>query len=167
MLRVVINRCYGGFGLSEEATLWLVEHNSELVQTQTFEEYGIEDSAEDIVAVAADPEGFSYRHVRDSLYSMYYGSVVIDVDKKIVYTVNLRDQITDIDNEDDWQAATVRMRAHPDLIKVVELLGDGASGDHAELKIIDIADEDIDVYKVYISEYDGIERVAERHRTWK
>ena len=49
------------------------------------------------------------------------------------------------------------------LIAVVELLGSAADSRYSELKIVDIP-EDVDWY---IEEYDGLEWVAEKHRTWE
>ena len=48
------------------------------------------------------------------------------------------------------------------LVWVVEHLGDKANGWAAELNIVEIP-EDVDWY---VEEYDGVEHVAERHRTW-
>ena len=48
------------------------------------------------------------------------------------------------------------------LVWVVEHLGLKANGDYAELKVVEIP-EGVDWF---ISNYDGIEHVAERHRTW-
>jgi hypothetical protein len=49
------------------------------------------------------------------------------------------------------------------LILVVEELGDAANGLCADLKIVEIPDG----VNWYIEEYDGLEHVAERHRTWR
>ena len=55
-------------------------------------------------------------------------------------------------------------RDSPLLIKCVETLGsEEASGIYSDLKIVRIP---IDV-KFIIQEYDGIEWVAEKHRTWR
>lgn len=54
-------------------------------------------------------------------------------------------------------------RTDPRLIEVVEKLGKLADGDHAKLKIVEIPD-DVDWY---IDDYDGVEWVAETHRTWE
>jgi hypothetical protein len=48
------------------------------------------------------------------------------------------------------------------LVRLVEELGDKANGQCAELKIVEIL-EGVDWY---IQEYDGLEWVAEHHRTW-
>jgi hypothetical protein len=53
-------------------------------------------------------------------------------------------------------------RNDPKLIECIEKLGDNANGSCAELEIIEIPDN-IDWQ---IEEYDGMEWVAENHRTW-
>lgn len=53
-------------------------------------------------------------------------------------------------------------RHDPDLIKVVEELGEKANGRHAKIEIIEIPDG----IEYEIEEYDGVEWVAEEHRTW-
>lgn len=53
-------------------------------------------------------------------------------------------------------------RSDPDLIAVVEKLGDKANGFAAELKIVEIPDG----VEYIVQEYDGIEWIAEKHRVW-
>ena len=94
MQRIVINKCYGGFGLSKEAI--------DLYKTK--------------VGMEEDEPLF--------VYDLY--------------------------------------RADPDLIEVVEELGEKAEGDCAKLKIVEIPDG----VKWTIEEYDGMEWISEVHRTW-
>ena len=54
-------------------------------------------------------------------------------------------------------------RNDPVLVQVVEELGEKSSGRHAELKVVEIPDD----VKWKIEEYDGVEWVAEQHRTWR
>jgi len=49
------------------------------------------------------------------------------------------------------------------LIEVIEALGEKASGEYSKVKIVEIPD-DVDWN---IEEYDGMEWVAEAHRTWE
>jgi len=53
-------------------------------------------------------------------------------------------------------------RDDPVLVRVVEQLGNKANGMYASLKIVEIP-EDVEWI---IVEYDGVEHVAEKHRTW-
>ena len=53
-------------------------------------------------------------------------------------------------------------RDDPQLIQIIEEMGDEANGEAAKLKIIEIPDD----VEWIVQEYDGIEWVAEKHRTW-
>ena len=53
-------------------------------------------------------------------------------------------------------------RTDPKLIECIEELGVEANGFYAKLKIIEIPDD----VNWEIKEYDGVEWVAEKHRTW-
>jgi hypothetical protein len=53
-------------------------------------------------------------------------------------------------------------RADEDLVAVVETLGGAANGNYSNLKVVEIPDG----VEWFINEYDGMEHVAERHRTW-
>lgn len=54
-------------------------------------------------------------------------------------------------------------RDDPVLVQVIKEMGTDASGRHADLKIVEIP---ADVEWI-IEEYDGLEWVAEKHRTWE
>jgi hypothetical protein len=53
-------------------------------------------------------------------------------------------------------------RDDPALVQTVEDLGDKANGWAADLHIVDVPDG----VDWYVEEYDGLEHVAEHHRTW-
>ena len=53
-------------------------------------------------------------------------------------------------------------RTAPELIKCVETLGEKANGKYARLVIVEIPDN----VQWEIEDYDGVETVAEKHRTW-
>lgn len=61
-----------------------------------------------------------------------------------------------------WDSWTRESRTHPLLIKVVEELGEAASGKCATLKIVEVP---VGV-KWEIDDYDGYETVEEVHRSW-
>jgi len=52
-------------------------------------------------------------------------------------------------------------RECPVLVEMVER-GD-ADGEYSDLKVVEIPDD----VNWYIEEYDGLEHIAERHRTWR
>lgn len=64
----------------------------------------------------------------------------------------------DVDKIDDEHF----LRSHQDMVEVVELLGPLANGKHSELRVVEVPDD----AKWHIAEYDGLEWVAEDHRTW-
>ena len=53
-------------------------------------------------------------------------------------------------------------RIDPKLIAVIEGLGEEASGSMAHVKVVEIPDD----IEWEIDEYDGIETVHEKHRSW-
>ena len=53
-------------------------------------------------------------------------------------------------------------RGDPLLVAAVEALGDAANGGCAELRVVEIPDGT----DYEIDEYDGLEHIAEKHRTW-
>ena len=53
-------------------------------------------------------------------------------------------------------------RDDPYLVKIVKELGMSANGAHANLKIVEIPGD----VEWTVEEYDGVEWVAEKHRTW-
>jgi len=140
--RIVINNCFGGFGLSHEAILAYLDKCGMPVWTEANDKFG-------------------------GLIPFNY------------YLVPPEERIPG--DPDNWHDMTMSQRAahnaaysrtvfhdrdiardDPYLVQVVEELGARASGRHAELKVVEIpADVDWE-----ITEYDGNEAVAEKHRTW-
>lgn len=121
-MKIVINTCYGGFGLSEEAFEKLLTRK------------GIE--FEKVIAkspIRGDNHDYYEKgHAGEDSHFLWYWD----------FTEN---------------------RADPDLIAVIEELGEKANGWAAELKIVLVPDN----VQWYIAEYDGMEHVAEEHRTWR
>jgi hypothetical protein len=76
--------------------------------------------------------------------------------------INLYKILTGIPPAEDvyyWEIA----RNNPQLIQIVEQLGKNANTRYSTLKIVEIPDD----VEWQISEYDGVEWVAEKHRTWQ
>ena len=119
-MKVVINRCFGGFGLSEQAFEEILKRK------------GVEyDKQDGQFSSLVGADYYEKGHAGDD-----------------EYYISAYDYYND--------------RADPDLIEVVEQLGDAANGRHAELAIVEIPDD----VEWLIDEYDGREHVAEAHRTW-
>ena len=117
MTQIVINRCYGGYSLSEEA----IKHILVSKGYTNIESTNEHDQPE---FKATSPGG-----------------------------------LTEFFNEFSFKLS----RDDIDLVNAIETLTSvGASGDCAELKVVEIPDD----VSWYISEYDGMECVAEQHRTW-
>ena len=136
-MKIVINKCYGGFGLSHEAVLELIKMNSPLIRKWTEKEY-FGNSSRRPEKLLDFGDGFKAEAWLPTFFSS----------DGFVYT-------TDNDH-------SIEFRTHPDLIAVVEELGDKANGTHAALKIINIPMTD-----VYIDEYDGMEKVNQNHASWE
>jgi len=66
-----------------------------------------------------------------------------------------------IANENYWSDRDID-RDDPLLIQIIEELGEAANGFFAELKIVEIPAGVL----WDIEEYDGVEHIAEQHRTW-
>lgn len=63
---------------------------------------------------------------------------------------------------DDYGYEFSEDRSNPKLVECVETLGESANGAFAELEVVEIPD-DVDWE---IEDYDGVEWVSEKHRTW-
>lgn len=130
MTKIVINRCYGGFGLSKKAYEWLIQHGIPI------HKYSDENDGQVIFDRELTPKG------EDDLNDFYYKH---------------NGQFARY-----WDVWTRENRTHDLVVGVVEALGSEANGPHADLKVVEVPDD----VKWHIDEYDGIEHVAEDHRTW-
>lgn len=138
-MKVVINKCYGGFSLSHAATMAYAKRKG--LDLLAFI-YDRDFKTGKVVYTPYDPA----RH-RDPLLIFYS-------------TTDLSTQ--DLFSDQDLFSNRDIPRNDPDLIAIVEEMGEAANGDYAELRIIEIPDD----VKWQIDEYDGLEWVSEQHRTW-
>lgn len=67
----------------------------------------------------------------------------------------------DITDENFWYCDIPR--DCPVLVSMVEEQGSAMNGGFSDLKVVEIPDD----VEWYIEEYDGMEHVAESHRTWR
>ena len=105
--------------------------------------------------------GFNLSPQAVALYSEYKGIKVIGKkDPDYWFTHYWIDGIEDDEHHFDPNDIP---RDDPHLVAVVAELGDGAAGEHAKLKIVEIPDDVL----WEVDEYDGMEHVQEKHRTWR
>lgn len=134
-MKILINTCFGGYGLSHEAMLRYAE----------------------LKGIAVYPES--------TLGGLYTYWLVPESERV---------------NQDNWASMTMEQRkasdklykeqtlcnssfrTDPTMIQVVEELGAKANGHFAQLKIVEIP-HGVDYT---IEDYDGMEHIAEVHRTW-
>jgi len=142
-MKLVINVCFGGFTLSAEALLKLHEMGETSIATPVDEYYPPERRNK--------KEGYGYHHALDNWKNYLANSrkggaflTVFSPDEKYVLSgYNIP-------------------RDNPNLIRVVEEMGEAAHGSCSTLKVIEIPDG----VSWHIEDYDGNEHVAENHRTW-
>jgi hypothetical protein len=145
-MKIVINVRHGGFGLSEKAiiryntlkgrTIWVISDDR-----FSFKTYSLV-PPEERIDVSDRTQSFA----PDGWHTW-------SMEEKGAWNQKYKDQtFSDYDIPRD----------DPILIQVIEELGEFADGRHAELKIVEIPDD----VEWQIDEYDGVEWVAEKHRTW-
>jgi hypothetical protein len=142
-MKVVINRCFGGFGLSKEACqrYWDLKGTQVWIEDDTkFRSMGL------FTVWLVPPEQRIESKEGEAFYLM---------------SMEDRKEYNQKHSEQTWYYQDVE-RNDPTLVQVVEQLGDAANGSHAELAIVEIPDD----VQWGIDEYDGREHVAESHRTW-
>lgn len=139
-MKLVINTCYGGFGLSTAAYEKLIEYGVP-VRAYIDQKYD-EDSKRYLPEPLNDGEVIFDR-------SLSKGSSSIN-DMMLKH------------GDRYWDCWTQKNRAHPLVVRVVKELGKAANGRCADLKIVNIP-KGVDYV---IEEYDGLESIHETHRVW-
>ena len=140
-MKVVINSCYGGFGLSHEAVM----RYCEIKGITVYPEQG-KDFWKFWTYWTVKPEDRIESKEGEAFYSMSIEDRRAYNEAHSAQTVYPRD----IERND------------PALVQVVEEMGSKADGDHAELAVVEIPDD----VNYVVEEYDGMEHIAEAHRTW-
>ena len=137
MKKIVINACHGGFGLSHKAMMRYFE----------------------LKDIEVYPEEFN------SYYSIWTYYLLPPEERKVlpegsdvVETLEASMQNSMDQVFYDWKIS----RDDPALIQAVEELGENSWSSYSELKVVEIPDD----VEWEINEYDGLEWVAEKHRTW-
>ncbi len=159
-MKIVINKCFGGFGLSPGATKRLAELKGRkcyFFTTPRGEKGELLDGHTPISMTRASKEVF------------WYAYDIPNPDEILPSQANWHEMTQEQRQENNrvWNEHHIEHdrsldRADPDLVQVVEELGKKADGDYAELKIVEIPDG----VEYEIDEYDGQESIHETHRSW-
>lgn len=159
-MKVVKNTCYGGFGLSCLAILELMKMKSELIKKHEIKEYYGGNNPNfpknDWKNSWKEDLKRSYTE-HDERFMFHYDNFNI-YDKKESVLLDVKDGR----GGDDFEGGQAKFRSHPDLVAVIEKLGEEANGRFANLQIVEIPDD----VEFVIGEYDGFESVEEKHRSW-
>ena len=144
-MKIVINTSYGGFGLSKKAILKYLE----LCEITPYFYKRDPD---------ASPTKSFYIKITIEEYlnnNKLFNLIILkkDFGDRVLWT---REMNADFFSDDDIK------RTDPNLIKVIELLGQQANGKFANLKIVEIPNG----VDWMIEDHDGDEYVSEKHRTW-
>ena len=140
-MKVVINKCYGGFSLSHQAVMRYFEIKGITVYPEQGKDYW-----QFWTYWTVKPEDRIESKEGKDFYNM-------PIEERRVYNKAYSEQTIyerDIARDD------------PALVQAVEELGAAACGAHAELSVVEIPDG----VEYTIEEYDGKEHIAEKHRTW-
>lgn len=138
-MKVVINKCFGGFGLSEAGTRDYWERKGKQVFA-----VGTSWLLKSYFDAPLPPE-----------FALPEGELFMKRDHQ------------EYENYNKWYSAHSLYdrdieRNDPDLVAVIESLGEAASGECAALVVVEIPDD----VNWEIAEYVGNEHVAEKRRTW-
>lgn len=142
-MKVVINTCFGGFGLSTEALYKCVKENkTSLIDAHQYGDTSFCTDWDNFVRTQLTEQ---YKEYKTNRFGGYY---LYNEQNRILY---------------DWKwSIRTNDRTNPDLIALIEELGESANGEFAKLKIVEIPDN----IEYYIDEYDGYESVHEQHQSW-
>jgi hypothetical protein len=142
-MKVVINRCFGGFSLSKEACqrYWDIKGQQVWIEDDTkFLSFGL------FTVWLVPPEDRLESKEGEAFYSM---------------SMEERKAYNEKHSEQTWYYRELD-RNDPILVQMVEENSELYSGRCAELAVVEIPDG----VDYEIEEYDGREHVAETHRTW-
>lgn len=149
-MKIVINTCFGGYSISALATKELAKRKGKEcyffttdLRTHEYTPVSIEEAEKAFCWFA-----YSVNNPQDYRLNERDADGLYKSANEIAEKISLSDIAKD--------------RSDSDLIAVIEELGEKANGKHAELKIVEIPDD----VEWEISEYDGLEHIAEVHRTW-
>lgn len=149
-MKIVINKCYGGYSLSPLAVKELAKLEGKKCyffkhsySNDSWEPISLEEAQKDRFVVFSfsipNPESIKPKTKKEKDYIRY---------NKEYEKYSLSNRPED--------------RSDKNLIKIVEKLGEKANASCAKLVIVEIPDGT----DYEISDYDGMEHIAEKHNTW-
>lgn len=158
-MEIVINDEYGGFSLSPRATKRLAELSGRKCYFFVNPEHPKINLRKHIRATQADAQKAL----------LWYAYDIPNPDE-VIPSQNEWHSMSDAEKKESsrlYQEHSVSNRpdnrADPKLIQVVKELGKKANGACAHLKIVEIPEG----IEWTVEEYDGLEWIAEKHRTWE
>ena len=140
-MKLVINTCYGGFSLSDEAMRFIANEMGINLWVEPDPQFNTLTNYWTV-----PPEARPKPVVNDDWYYMS------DAERTAHNKAYEASQLSTHDMD----------RTSRHLIKAVETLGERANGGCADLKVVEIPDG----ISWELDEYDGIETVRETHRSW-
>lgn len=149
VMKIVINKCYGGFSISLEAAKHMAALGSERAQLDVA---NYEKELRDFAVYKSSrrlPEDIGKREAQ---FRSQMWDIAIKYDELPKYH-----GYGYVDGMDGGY-----QRDDPLLVVTVEALGPSASGKHSSLKVVEIPDG----IEWEIDDYDGMESISEKHRTW-
>jgi len=142
-MKIVINDCYGGFGLSLRA------------QKRYAELKGFKIYFYDLIYGKNGVTSYKQLTLEEAIKKTFVLVLKVDLGNEILYKLP--------QGNDVWFHDQDIERDDPILIQVIEEMGLEANDICAELKIVEVPDD----VKWEIDEYDGVESVEEEHRSWR
>ena len=134
MKKIVINKCYGGFGLSHDGTMRY-----------------------------AEIKGITLYPWLDDITKEVYGARAYIGNEELCHHYSTK-PVPESGEYEEGSYFSDRdiQRDDPALVQLVEEMGEAANGRCANLGVVKIPSG----IEFTIEEYDGLEWVAEKHRTW-
>jgi len=146
-MKIVINKCYGGFGLSPFGVKEYLKRKGKEAYFYKQTKYSFQKSGKN-----GKNEYVKVNNPNEKIFTIY------------CYTKDYGQTITDktkIDEGSYFYYGYIE-RTDPDLVAIVEKYGDKVSGYLSNLKVVEIPDG----VKWEIDDYDGVESIEEIHNSW-